>query len=132
MPDTSLIGNVTYSYRAPGDGEEAPVTREMLSEPLAAGRYYMFPVRNNWVYVSGAINGGGRFQYRPGWTVQDYLGQAGDRPGTAARKFMYASRPAVKRKPDQVTEYIREMRSLFRRSSTRSVTWRWAPVCWVL
>lgn len=48
-----------------------------LDEPLSVGLVYEFPVRTQWVYVTGNVTRGGRFLYAPGLTVNDYLGQAG-------------------------------------------------------
>ncbi|MBW7996061.1 MAG: hypothetical protein FVQ81_05700 [Candidatus Glassbacteria bacterium] len=77
MDDTSLVGNVMVSRGVPSSEEVEALTRDMLTAPLEKGQYYEFPMRKNWVYVTGSTNFAGEYQYRPGWTVQDYLGHAG-------------------------------------------------------
>jgi protein involved in polysaccharide export with SLBB domain len=63
------------------DGDEptryAPLTPELMQSELVKGTVYEFPVQNRWVFVTGNVNKAGRYVYRPGWTVIDYLGQAG-------------------------------------------------------
>ncbi len=91
MPDTALIGNVTVSSGVPDQGKAVALTSRMLEEPLIKGRFFEFPLRDNWVFVTGSTNAWGRFQYRPGWVVQDYLGQAGG-PNWNGSKKVYLRR----------------------------------------
>ena len=91
MPDAELIGNVMVSSGIPGQGTAVALTDRMLEQPLVKGQYYEFPLRDHWVFITGSTNSWGRFQYRPGWVVQDYLGQAGG-PNWNGSKKIYLRR----------------------------------------
>ena len=54
-----------------------PLTEQMAAAPLEHGTIYEYPVRNDWISISGSVSFPGRYLYQPGWTVRDYLGQAG-------------------------------------------------------
>ncbi len=92
MPDTSLVGNVLVSRADWKDHNYVELTEEMLDEKLERGSHYQFPIRNTWVFVTGSTNNYGRFIYQPGWTVQDYLGQAGGPNWNGSRKTIYLRR----------------------------------------
>ena len=92
MPDTSLVGKVFVSRADWKDHNYVELTEEMLDEKLEYGSHYQFPIRNTWVFVTGSTNNYGRFIYQPGWTVQDYLGQAGGPNWNGSRKTIYLRR----------------------------------------
>ena len=92
MPDTSLVGEVFVSRANWKDHHYVELTEEMLDEKLKHGSHYQFPTRNTWVFVTGSTNNYGRFIYQPGWTVQDYLGQAGGPNWNGSRKTTYLRR----------------------------------------
>jgi len=92
MSDTSLAGNVFLSRAGWKDHHYVALTEEMLDDKLEHGSRYQFPVRNTWVFVTGSTNNYGRFIYQPGWTVQDYLGQAGGPNWNGSRKTIYLRR----------------------------------------
>ncbi len=92
MRDTSLVGKVFVSRTDREDHNYVELTEEMLDEKLEYGSHYQFPIRNTWVFVTGSTNNYGRFIYQPGWTVQDYLGQAGGPNWNGSRKTIYLRR----------------------------------------
>ena len=49
-------------------------------------------MRNKWVFVSGKVNLPGRYVYQPGWTVRDYLGQAGGPAKDGSEKKYFIER----------------------------------------
>ena len=92
MSDTSLAGNVFLSRAEWQDQHDIPITAEMLDDKLERGSHYQFPARNSWVFVTGSTNNYGRYIYQPGWTVQDYLGQAGGPNFNGSRKTIFLRR----------------------------------------
>jgi len=69
-----------------------PLTPRMIEAPVEQGAIYEFPVRNKWVLVSGKVNLPGRYVYQPGWTVREYLGQAGGPESGGSEKKCYIKR----------------------------------------
>jgi hypothetical protein len=98
MPDTELIGNVTVSSGIPGQSMAVALTGGMLEEPLVKGQYFEFPLRDHWVFITGSTNSWGRFQYRPGWVVQDYLGQAGGPNWNGSKKVFIRRKDGIETK----------------------------------
>jgi protein involved in polysaccharide export with SLBB domain len=92
MSDTSLVGEVFVSRAEWQDQHYIKLTEEMLDDKLEHGSHYQFPARNAWVFVTGSTNNYGRFIYQPGWTVQDYLGQAGGPNFNGSRRTIYLRR----------------------------------------
>lgn len=91
-PDSTMAGKAFFSRSGLRTNEYFPLTPEMLSQPLQSGTYYDFPIRNNWVFVTGSTNAYGRYIYKPGWNVQDYLGQAGGPNWNGSQKTIYLRR----------------------------------------
>ncbi len=75
--ETAGDGRLVISDNPQASQRWVPLTREMIESPPEQEAIYEFPVRNKWVFVSGSVNLPGRYIYQPGWTVRDYLGQAG-------------------------------------------------------
>lgn len=90
--DTTLAGNVFLNRPEWPEHQYIDVTEEMFDEKIQHGGHYQFPIRNNWVFVTGSTNNFGRFLYQPGWTVQDYLGQAGGPNWNGSRKTIFLRR----------------------------------------
>ncbi|MFH1071401.1 MAG: polysaccharide biosynthesis/export family protein, partial [Candidatus Glassbacteria bacterium] len=91
--DTALAGSAFASQGPPEKGKNRILTADMLDQPLRNGSFFDFPVRTNWVFVTGSTNSFGRYLYQPGWRVQDYLGQAGgpNWNGSSKRVFLRRS-----------------------------------------
>ncbi len=95
MPDTGLVGNVSVSSGTPGQGRTVALTSAMLEQPLVKGQFFEFPLRDHWVFITGSTNSWGRFQYRPGWVVQDYLGQAGGPNWNGSKKIFVRRKDGI-------------------------------------
>ncbi len=54
-----------------------PLDRLPLDHRLSPGEAFEFPSARSFVYLTGNVNRPGRYLYQPGWTVHEYLGQAG-------------------------------------------------------
>ena len=85
-------GRLVVSDNPQASQRWVPLTREMIESPPEQEAIYEFPVRNKWVLVSGSVNLPGRYIYQPGWTVRDYLGQAGGPNMSGAGKTCYIRR----------------------------------------
>jgi protein involved in polysaccharide export with SLBB domain len=80
--DADLAGAQLATHDSVGHPVQVPVdlTRVLAGEqdrPLQQGDVLSVPGVKGYVYVSGYVNRPGRYPYRPEWTVNDYLGEAG-------------------------------------------------------
>ncbi|HLA38923.1 MAG TPA: polysaccharide biosynthesis/export family protein [Candidatus Glassbacteria bacterium] len=92
ISDTALAGNAFVSLGQPEKNSFQVLTADMIDQPVQNGAFYDFPARNNWVFVTGSTNSFGRYLYKPGWKVQDYLGQAGGPNYNGSRKTIWLRR----------------------------------------
>ncbi|HUU26376.1 MAG TPA: polysaccharide biosynthesis/export family protein [archaeon] len=92
MPEENGPPSVIIKKPGGSDLEFIGLDNRLLEQRLEDGTVYEFPVRKNWVFVTGAVNSAGRYIYQPGLTVQEYLGQAGGPSYMGSDKVCYLRR----------------------------------------
>jgi protein involved in polysaccharide export with SLBB domain len=80
--DADLAGAQLATHDSAGHPVQVPVdlTRVLAGtqdRPLQHGDVLSVPGVKGYVYVSGYVTRPGRYAYRPEWTINDYLGEAG-------------------------------------------------------
>ncbi|MEA2064351.1 MAG: SLBB domain-containing protein [Gemmatimonadota bacterium] len=127
--DIETVGEGRRVFESGGKGAPArwvALTDEMLAGFPENGAVYEFPVRNMWVFVTGSVNLAGRYVYQPGWTVRDYLGQAGGPNMEGTGKKCYIKRGDGSRVKCKFTDSVQPGDVLY--VPHRFKFYEWSPV----